>query len=506
MNNLMKKNPQAISLIILIALFIFISVFGYVTNGQHGIALDTNLHKMNGTVALNAYKTKSFDDHALPPNHANHHGPIYQMFLNTVTDSYETRHYINFTLFLFGLIGFFLLAKEYFNHWWSLLAVSLIGFYPRIFGHGIINSVDIPFLVGCIWIVLLFKYFEKQPSWKYSVLIAMAVGMTSCIRVLGLFFMFYWGFMLYQSKKNLKYLLACGAMVLLVMFGFYPKLWHQPLLGIFQAADVASVSNVGTPWYYDLRWFFYTLPLSIHIGILLNFMDLKFDKKKWGPIIIWLFVPVLMPILLDSYLYNGWRHHFFVYPAMVLLATRGWTLVSEKLKHIWLLPCLLIFIMMVQLISLSPYQHVYFNLLGKSLLNEKDFVMERDYPGTSYLAALEYIAETAQGSVNVVARDHSAALNYLLLNHQQKKKIDLTVISDLPLDFEKNLYSIKKQDASDYFLAVEKKQKINNKKAMQAADYLIVTIKPWEKQLPKNPDHIIYAGNLPILYIKKLHP
>ena len=44
--------------------------------------------------------------------------------------------------------------------------------------------------------------------------------------------------------------------------------------------------------------------------------------------------PILIVVLLDSVLYDGWRQIYFVYPALVLTAMRGLVFAYGLARHI----------------------------------------------------------------------------------------------------------------------------------------------------------------------------
>jgi hypothetical protein len=107
--------------------------------------------------------------------------------------------------------------------------------------------------------------------------------------------------------------------------------------------------------------------------------------------------PVLAVIFLHSVIYDGWRHLYFIYPAMLLLATKGWLLIWQQVRHRRILKIGTLLALITTLLSTTawmvrahPLQNVYFNTLVGSDWKSK---FDVDYWGLANRIALEYIAQ-----------------------------------------------------------------------------------------------------------------
>jgi hypothetical protein len=150
-------------------------------------------------------------------------------------------------------------------------------------------------------------------------------------------------------------------------------------------------------------------------------------------LIAWLLGPVLLVIVLHSVVYNGWRHLYFTYPALLLLAVQGVrTLIAygqESESAIWrylaygllLVGILEVGHTAVSMVRMHPHQQVYFSFLPPNVVVKQ---FDRDYWGLSYRQGLEWI----------LAHDPSPKLTYsgdpwmlycgtLLLPENQKKRL-----------------------------------------------------------------------------------
>ena len=115
-----------------------------------------------------------------------------------------------------------------------------------------------------------------------------------------------------------------------------------------------------------------------------------------------------MLTFLGSTLYDGWRHFFFTYSFSTIIISYGLFQLmmflkrfrAQNYKLIILFLLITIFIGPIySIITLHPYQHVYFNeLAGKDPM--KNF--EGDYWGTTYRHGLEWISEnTSEDTVRI---------------------------------------------------------------------------------------------------------
>ena len=121
---------------------------------------------------------------------------------------------------------------------------------------------------------------------------------------------------------------------------------------------------------------------------------------------------ILVTIILNSTLYNGWRHFYFLYAPFLYLAVLGLDFLFkldwlENLKFLknqthknylkWSSLAVFIFLIALQIFQTSswmiknhPYQFVYFNFLAGDVA----YNFDRDYWKVSFKQAIEHIAKT----------------------------------------------------------------------------------------------------------------
>ena len=107
-------------------------------------------------------------------------------------------------------------------------------------------------------------------------------------------------------------------------------------------------------------------------------------------------IPIFLVIFLNSTLYGGWRHLYFIYPCLVYLSAIGFDYVLRnntfnKFKNIFYI---LIFFLLVNniynCVRFHPFQNVYFNYLFEKKANN---LFEIDFWGLGNIKALEYLAK-----------------------------------------------------------------------------------------------------------------
>ena len=198
------------------------------------------------------------------------------------------------------------------------------------------------------------------------------------------------------------------------------------------------------PWHYLPVWIVLTTPMPYLLAALLgvgsyagrwlrptrsaaNQLDLLFTG--------WLFGPLGLIIGLRSTVYDGWRHLYFVYPALLLLAVLGirWLVAaahSYRPARYFALVALLLGTgetarTALRMVQLHPYQQVYFSFLPASVAER---LFERDYWGSSYYQGLLWLVQhrAQQGRITVSAADRTPLVaNSLLLSPAQRARLQL---------------------------------------------------------------------------------
>lgn len=389
------------------------------------------------------------------------HGPAFQMVLvlaerglgiKGLRESALMRHKLTFLAFYLGVIFFYFLGHRHFrNRALALLGCLLLVLNPRIFAHAFYNDVDIPFMAFFIISMHTLIRLLDTPSAANACWHALACGFLTGIRNVGIFIPLLTLAALIarlaQGKsgpdrpgKILLILAVYAVLLTQALAWLWPYLWVSPQgipLGTFidslRHSTNASwdlkvlyrgqfIAGSGLPWHYNPVWMLITIPLTCTMLFLAGFLKwlISSAARKSNPFqrneslfALWLIVPLALPVILKSTLFDDWRHHYFIYPAFVLFAVSGfkflWDFFARR-KNLKLAVAAGIALALVFtadaagtaafMIRNHPHQNVYFNALaGKDLRHRFDL----DYWGLSYLQGYEYLLKNDPSPVLRVA-------------------------------------------------------------------------------------------------------
>jgi hypothetical protein len=454
--------------------FIVLGLLGLLLHRDYGIAWDEPWQARHGSVL---WRFVFEGDDGLLRDRARYHGTIVP-FLWTLMERFEFfadsqrlyfyRHLGNFSLFYLGVVGFYFLCRRGFGAWtWALLGAVFLVLSPRTFGHAFFNPKDIPFMSFFIWGIFTGVRLLERPNWTSAFVHGLTCVVLINFRLLGVLvpvltlaslgarFMF-----LPETRVLWRRTLALHLVFLSIMavgvVCLWPTLWDQPLTQFMNAfmhlakfpwrGDLLYLGEYyqsdKLPWHYPLVWMAITIPIVylalIPIGLwglikkLLGGRALFADYWLDLVVLAWLILPIAAVLILDSVLYDDWRHLYFVYPAMLWFSLRGvvivWAWVSQGpgLKFRSAFVALVAFALLTNVATIvvyHPFQHVYFNRLAGSgdQIGQR---FELDYWGVSYRDGLAYIAATdPRERINVLAANLPGEWNSLILPEADRARI-----------------------------------------------------------------------------------
>ena len=275
---------------------------------------------------------------------------------------YLTRHLLTHMLFIAGGFACAMLAYRMLgSRWIALFAMLLFLLHPRLYAHSFFNTKDIPFAATLlITLYLAHRAFRKDTLGAF-LLCGIGVGLAINQRPFGLMLP---PMLLAMRAPDLwqasgwaerKRILLTGAALAIAAFVTvyitHPHYWENPLrfiesVGVMsQHPIMLRVPNLfmgetymsdAVPWNYVPVWFAITAPpvalLLGAIGVVavcwqaitrplaaLRDRDLRFRILLLGCFI----APILAVIALQSNIYNGWRHMYFLWAPFCLLAAVG---------------------------------------------------------------------------------------------------------------------------------------------------------------------------------------
>ncbi len=374
---------------------------------------------------------------------------------------YLSRHLLMHALFLAG--GFFawLLAYRLFgNRLVALLAMLIFLLHPRLYAHSFFNTKDLPFLSAfMIALYLIHRAFRRDSLWAFA-LCGAGVGLLMNVRIMGaLLLPAVLGLLALDAVRaamrgdgGAKRVLAnAGAFIAAfaaALYAAWPLLWRDPtnLLDAFRglSAHPAYLYTLfrgerviwpNIPWDYVPTWMLITSPpaalilaaLGIAAAVRLCAADWRGifadSPARFGLLAAaCLVLPIAAVIALDTNLYQGWRHMYFLWAPACVLAAFGLRALAD-IPHPRLrtaafgIAALGIAAAAVQIAALHPHQNDYFNPLAS-----KDGLADRwqmNYWRAANKQALEALLELEPSGILPV----NARLNVQILPAEDRRRL-----------------------------------------------------------------------------------
>jgi hypothetical protein len=370
-------------------------------------------------------------------------------------------HFSYFIAFLLSGLCLYWLARHWFGVWASWGILLLFSSQPLLWGHAFINPKDIPFMAFFIASITAgFAMVDhvtsqtsdrgvmtqndapvanapspSQSSFLYEVLgsfanpwvylAAILLGLTTSIRILGPYagvIVLLYG--LYKSPhRALSVLPAYIAIAILACYLSWPYLWTDTIGRLLQSINVASAY----PWQGGVLFEGRIIPaknlparylpemLSIQFtetalllfvtGIVLALRKM-FKREAFLPLalfLLWFVIPLAAIILGSSVVYDGFRQILFLVPPLFLMTGYALDWIFARIRNLALRLLILAVIIapgMYSIITLHPYQYIYFNSLVGGVQGAYG-EYELDYWATSYREAAQFLNAEAPKDARV---------------------------------------------------------------------------------------------------------
>jgi|TARA_Y100000294_G_scaffold156704_1_gene157770 hypothetical protein len=412
------------------------------------------------------------------------------------SEIFYARHFANHLLFIISIICFYFLCFNIFkNKLYSFFGSAILYTSPRIFAESFYNDKDLAFLSFFIFLIFFSIKFLKKPNYYNAFLLSFFAAMAISLRIVAiyvgvlilLFFLFDFLMKNKFDQRKIKMLLFFFILKFIFLYLFWPFLWENPIDNFIYALKSFSqyriwdhyVFYLGNfhksfylPWHYLFVSFFSTTPLliSIFIAFGLAEVSLRFFKRLIGiddrnsnkdiwrsekeKILLFVFFLIFCPIfsifLLDSVIYSGWRHLFFLYPPLILLLIYFFDTCATKFRKrkitVYINSILVIIFLsnIYNLITLHPFQYIYFNSFFEKNANK---LFEIDYWGLSNKDALKNIVINNYKGEKItigVASFTNLFLSEKMLPEKHRNKLIITGqdFSNVDFIFNNNYFEI----------------------------------------------------------------
>jgi hypothetical protein len=484
----------------LLSAFAALALLGLVLVGDYGISWDETQQRLIGMVAFNHVSQVLFpglitpfpDVPALEHFRDRDYGVVFELpavvleralRLSDPRSIYLMRHYLTFLVFLAGVVAMYRMASLHCGiKMAGLLAAGMLLLSPRFFAEAFYNSKDIVFMAFFAIAMTSLFFFLREPKLRTAVAHAFASALAVDVRIMGLLLVAttLTALFLLCLQGRLKWQLAAGlgSLYLLVTAGFvvamFPFLWTDPwgnLLIAFEnmsqfarwGGDVlyfgAMLPGTDLPWHYAPAWIAITTPPVILALLFVGIFATLYRLSKNG-FRLWqsphelealitlglLTAPIAAVILLNSVLYNSWRQLYFVYPALLLLATRGaydlygYLQRSRTLQNGFIVVLVAAALLTGQwMVRAHPLQNVYFNVFAGADHNSR---FELDYWGLANRHALEFLLNYQPAGPIAVAAHSFTPLSFsaLILQPNERERLQFEPDKAMPHYLINNYY------------------------------------------------------------------
>lgn len=517
----------------LFAIYFFVGLFSF---ADYGLSWDENSQwKNNGHANYNFIFHN--DEKTLLEGIDKYHGPAFELVLIFIEKAFSLselrsiflmRHLITFLTFFISAIAFFFLSKKIFKKdLTALLGTLMYVLSPHIYSHSFYNSKDAIFLAFFVFSLYSMLLFMEKPGIKNAFVYALLSAFTTDIRIIGILFPLLTIFLFVtdvlfdrdKAKQSFKSFLAYFVFLIPLIILFWPVLWKDPVFHFVEALKENSmypwngdvlyfgeyIKASELPWHYLFVWNFISRPVLYSFLFLIGtgflFISLikspiVFIKGKKVEIIITSFfiLPLLAVLLFNSPAFDTGRHFYFMHCSYILIALYGVDYLLERIrvKNILFVLYSLFIIsfgsVIVRMIQLHPYQHLYFNSTVMGGLEKAQANFETDYWGLAARSILQQIAEAdSSATIKLFAENYPGKLNAAML----------------PLDDRKRIIYVDTPEVAKYYLADYRWKKITDYRYQKTiCDVEVSGVKIASAFLVRSPEALYYAKGKRLFYHK----
>lgn len=419
------------------------------------------------------------------------HGPFFEILLafieraaglTTIPALVLFRHAATWAIFYLAVVCFYFLGQRLFaSRAFALFGCVLLVVHPRIFSHSFYDSIDLPFLSFYIFSLFTLVRWRETRSLGRLAWHAVVCACLVDVRAIGGIIPALTGWFLLtdlvpasvvsdsRPRRVLK-LIVFFALLGATTILFWPFLWNNPPQRLLEVLHLTAKVNwdglvlylgreinaTKLPWHYIPVWILISTPLAIvalwfvGTGTLLTRLALHpvtTGREHSGMLLALTAAlgPILAVIATHAVVFDAWRHMFFVYPALVLLAVFGaqtllaaidarLTARSRQLARGFFTGAVALNLLFAVwfMVRSHPYENVYFNRLAGANLVQIRSRFEFDFWGLAYRRALEHLVAYDRSPALKVYRGHNAllAINRQMLPPADDRRIVSTELAD----------------------------------------------------------------------------
>lgn len=399
-------------------------------------------------------------------------------------DQASAWHLINFLFFQVGVYFLYRLSRRWMTSPAALSASALFAWQPLLWGHAFINPKDPPFLTFflasiCLGFEMVDGLTEAQkPKFTSIVLPAIALGITTSIRVLGplagvLVFVYFVSVLI--RNKNLSVSVALSdtfpsgtgvwllfftyaLLAIITMFITWPYLWESPIsrfievirfmsdnptnLSVLFGGEVYRAGELPRRYLPLLLTTTLTEPVwfLFIVGVISGYWKLINDQTAHKTsrlttatlTLLWFFILLAYVLIRKPAMYDGFRHFQFILPPIFIFSGFAFEFLFDRVPLLptqtsyWLHAGMVGAILVPGLLGIArlhPYQYTYYNsFVGGTSGAFRSY--ETDYWLTCYKDAVEELNNVADPLNLFVHREAYIAHYYANENIHVRERRD----------------------------------------------------------------------------------
>lgn len=375
-------------------------------------------------------------------------------------------HIYTYLLFFCGVIAMYRLVYEIFHsRITALTGAMLLFFSPRIFADGLYNNKD-TVLLSMVIIMLLYgvRFFDRRDT-KSAVMLGIVAGIACNLKVSGIYVFaliggYYIVMLSFRKQWNRQRFLA-GVIAAVTGFLSYliltPAIWGQGFHLIrfleWNLSNTVNFSRIdGTvlfegelykhsvnplPWYYLPKIIALTIPIHV-LGLILASVILWLIRcRKCGraeqlyPLFAVIpIMPLVVAMMSQPNLYNGWRHFYFIYGPMICMAVYTVHWLFYNIRYRRAAEGIMILLIMTDIVGIAKYgigSVAYTSLLAGGDAQGR---YEMDYYGVTSAKIMKSLVDR-YGTIALSSDANGAVIvNWQALSPEYQERIRLLYSED----------------------------------------------------------------------------
>ncbi len=395
-------------------------------------------------------------------------------------------HMVTWLWFMVGVASVYAIARSLGMSKFIAFATALLLYLsPRFFAEGHYNNKDIVLLALSLWTIAAGIRFLQKPTVPRGLLFALAGALAANIRIVGFFVFGVMGITailkLAVRRELTKQAWGSGIAAILGFVGIYTLLTPAFLVNpsefithilsnttafsrwtgvvIFKGVVYDPTAGLPLPHSYLPTMIALTVPVAVLVlaavgGVYAVVLCIKKDRRRpvlLALMVLWI-VPVAYAVFARPLMYNGWRHFYFLYGPIVIMAGFGLLLIGKLLSGSRMGKvagtAALVLVLLWQGLGIAcnyPYEYAYYNELADNA--QTDF--ELDYWEVSTLNAVRQLADSSERNQElplvIGGGDHMSEFSLLqcvdMLPNAIRDSVTVTQEADPPYIFSNTTYA-----------------------------------------------------------------